>query len=110
MNMLIIFVRHVRRADTIAQGHLDDVLAHFLRVLDVIREGLGVGDYDECFLVLAGILQFHPAEQEADVAAYMQPAYGLVTGEDDFRGFPFLFDSTIAWIDESAIPFVLLRH
>ena len=71
----------VEAAGQIVEGHLDDVLAHLLGVVDVVGQGLCVGDEDEHLLVVGGLLQFDAAAQRPDVMTDMEAAGGAVAGE-----------------------------
>ena len=74
----------VQTAGQIVQRHLQNVLAHLLRVVGVIGQRLRVGDHDKDLIVLAGVLQAHPLLQGTDIVAHMQAAGGAVAGQNDF--------------------------
>ena len=74
----------VQTAGQIVQCHLQNVLAHLLRVVGVIGQRLRVGDHDKDLVVLAGILQPHPLLQRADIVANVQAAGGTVAGQNNF--------------------------
>ena len=67
----------------IVQRHLQDVLAHLLRVVGVVGQRLRIGDHDVDLIELAGILQADALFQGADVVAHMQAACGAVAGQND---------------------------
>ena len=67
----------------IIQCHLQDVLAHFLRVIGVIGQGLCVRDHNIDLVELAGILQTDTLFQGADIVAHMQAAGRAVARQND---------------------------
>ena len=67
----------------VVQRHLQDVLAHLLRVVGVVGQRLRIGDHDVDLIELAGILQADALFQGADVVAHMQAACGAVAGQND---------------------------
>ena len=76
-----------RRVDAhreVIQGDLYYVLAHFLGVVGVVSQGLGVGDHDENLVETARILKLHAAAQGAYVMAKMETAGGAVSRQYDF--------------------------
>ena len=81
----------VDAAGQVIQRHLQNVLAHLLRVFGVIGQRLGIGDHHIDLVVLTGVLQPHPLLQRADIVAHMQPAGGAIAGQNDLfhEGFSF---------------------
>ena len=74
----------VQTAGQIVQCHLQNVLAHLLRVVGVVGQRLRVGDHDKDLVIFAGILQPHPLLQRADIVANVQAAGGTVAGQNNF--------------------------
>ena len=74
----------VQTAGQIVQRHLQDVLAHLLRVVGVVGQRLRVGDHDKDIIIFAGVLQPHPLLQRADIVANVQAAGGTVAGQNNF--------------------------
>ena len=67
----------------IVQRHLQHVLAHLLRVIGVVRQGLRVGDHDKDLVELAGVLQPDTLLQRADIVADMETARWAVARQND---------------------------
>ena len=67
----------------IVQSDLQDVLAHLLRVVGVVGEGLCVGDHDIDLVELARVLQPDTLLQRADIVADMEPARRAVARQND---------------------------
>ena len=67
----------------IVQRHLQNVLAHLLRVVGVVGQRLCVSDHDVDLIELAGVLQPDALLQGANVMAHMQTARGAVAGQDN---------------------------
>ena len=67
----------------IVQSNLQDVLAHLLRVIGVVGEGLCVGDHDIDLVELARVLQPDTLLQRADIVADMEPARRAVARQND---------------------------
>ena len=74
----------VQTAGQIVQCHLQDVLAHLLRVVGVVGQCLRIGDHDKDLVIFAGVLQPHPLLQRADIVANVQAAGGTVAGQNNF--------------------------
>ena len=53
----------------IVEGHLDDVLPHFLRVVGIVGECLRVGNEDKHAVEVARILQFDAPTKRPDVVS-----------------------------------------
>ena len=82
----------VDAAGQVVQCHLQDVLAHLLRVVGVVGQGLCVGDHHIDLIVLAGVLQAHALLQGADIVAHMQTSGRAVARQNHFfHGFLLLF-------------------
>ena len=67
----------------IVQRHLQNVLAHLLRVVGVVGQRLCISDHDVDLIELAGVLQPDALLQGANVMAHMQTARGAVAGQDN---------------------------
>ena len=67
----------------IVQSDLQDVLAHLLRVVGVVGEGLCVSDHDIDLVELARVLQPDTLLQRADIVADMEPARRAVARQND---------------------------
>ena len=67
----------------IVQRDLQDVLAHLLRVVGVVGEGLCVSDHDIDLVELARVLQPDTLFQRADIVADMEPARRAVARQND---------------------------
>ena len=67
----------------IVQSDLQDVLAHLLRVIGVVGEGLCVSDHDIDLVELARVLQPDTLLQRADIVADMEPARRAVARQND---------------------------
>ena len=75
----------------IVQSDLQDVLAHLLRIVGVVGEGLCVGDHDIDLVELARVLQPDTLLQRADIVADMEPARRAVARQNDLFHFFLLF-------------------
>ena len=75
----------------IVQSDLQDVLAHLLRVVGVVGEGLCVSDHDIDLVELARVLQPDTLLQRADIVADMEPARRAVARQNDLFHFFLLF-------------------
>ena len=67
----------------IVQSDLQDVLAHLLRVVGVVGEGLCVSDHDIDLVEFARVLQPDTLLQRADIVADMEPARRAVARQND---------------------------
>ena len=67
----------------IVQSDLQDVLAHLLRIVGVVGEGLCVSDHDIDLVELARVLQPDTLLQRADIVADMEPARRAVARQND---------------------------
>ena len=67
----------------IVQSDLQDVLAHLLRVVGVVGEGLCVSDHDIDLVELARVLQPDTLLQRADIVADVEPARRAVARQND---------------------------
>ena len=75
----------------IVQSDLQDVLAHLLRVVGVVGEGLCVSDHDIDLVELARVLQPDTLLQRADIVADVEPARRAVARQNDLFHFFLLF-------------------
>ena len=84
----------VDTAGQVIQRHLHDVVAHLLGMVEVVGEGLCVGDHEEQLLESAAVLQHDAVAQGADVVADVETSGGTVAGEDDLThdDVSFLYD------------------
>ena len=67
----------------IVQSDLQDVLAHLLRIVGVVGEGLCVSDHDIDLVELARVLQPDTLLQRADIVADVEPARRAVARQND---------------------------
>ena len=67
----------------IVQSDLQDVLAHLLRIVGVVGEGLCVSDHDIDLVELARVLQPDTLLQRTDIVADMEPARRAVARQND---------------------------
>ena len=67
----------------VVECHFNDVLAHLLGVVGVVRQGLRVGYHDEYAFEFARFLQFDAAAQGTDVVSQVEPARRTVAGKND---------------------------
>ena len=67
----------------IVQSDLQDVLAHLLRIVGVVGEGLCVSDHDIDLVELARVLQPDTLLQRADIVADMETARWAVARQND---------------------------
>ena len=73
----------VQTAGHVVQRHLEDVLPHLTGVVEIVGQGLGVGDHKEQLFKLAAVLQDDAVAEGAYIVAHVQAAGGAVAGEDD---------------------------
>ena len=73
------------------EGDFDDVLAHLFGMLGVVGQRLRVRDHDENLVVLAGVLELHPALQRTDVVADMQSSGGPISSQYNLFHYSFPF-------------------
>lgn len=64
----------------VVQGYLEHILPYFFRVVRIVCEGLGIGDFNVDFIKFAGILQGCPFAEGAYVVAYVKVSGRTVTG------------------------------
>ena len=62
----------VDAARKVVERDLDDVLAHLVRIVGVVRERLCVGDHDEYLLVESRLLQLDASRQRSDEVSQMK--------------------------------------
>ena len=67
----------------IVQSDLQDVLAHLLRIVGVVGEGLCVSDHDIDLVELARVLQPDTLLQRAYIVADVEPARRAVARQND---------------------------
>ena len=75
----------------IVQSDLQDVLAHLLRIVGVVGEGLCVSDHDIDLVELARVLQPETLLQRAYIVADVEPARRAVARQNDLFHFFLLF-------------------
>jgi hypothetical protein len=68
----------------VIKSNLYDVLAHLLRVLNVVGKSLRIGLEDKNLIVKTRVLQLHTTAKRTDVVAYVQLARRTVAGKNDF--------------------------
>ena len=73
----------VDAAGQIVQRHLHDVVADLLGMVEVVGEGLRVGDHEEQLLEAAAVLEHDAVAQGANIVAYVETSGRTVAGEDD---------------------------
>ena len=73
----------IKSTGKVVEGHLDDILAHLLRIVDIVRECLGIGDEDIHLVIVALILKFHTTTQRTHIMTDMQTAGRAVARQDD---------------------------
>ena len=71
----------VQTASQIVQRHLDDILAHLLRIVNIIGQGLCIGNKDIHLVVIALVLQLHTTAEATHVMTNMKPARRTVAGK-----------------------------
>ena len=81
----------IQTARKIVQRNLNDILAHFLRIVGIIRQRLRIRDHDENLVVLAGVLELHPALQRTDIVADMQSSGGPISSQYNLFHYSFPF-------------------
>ena len=77
------YTNGIKAAGEVVEGDFDDVLAHLLGVVGVVRQGLRVGYHDEYAFEFARFLQFDAAAQRTHVVSQMKPARRTVAGKND---------------------------
>ena len=70
----------VQSAGQVIQRNLQNVLAHFFRIIRIVRQSLRIRNHNKNFIVFTGILQLYPALQRAYIMAQMQLAGRTVSG------------------------------
>ena len=73
----------VDAAGQIVQRHLHDVVADLLGMVEVVGEGLRVGDHEEQLFEAAAVLEHDAVAQGAHIVAYVEASGRTVAGEDD---------------------------
>ena len=71
----------VQAASQIVQRHLDDILAHLLGIINIIGQGLCIGNKDIHLVVIALVLQLHTTAEATHVMTDMKPARRTVAGK-----------------------------
>ena len=81
----------IKAAGEIVEGDFDDVLAHLFGMLGVVCQRLRIRDHDENLVVLAGVLELHPALQRTDIVADMQSSGGPISSQYNLFHYSFPF-------------------
>ena len=80
----------VDAAGQVIQRHLKDVVPHLLGMVEVVGEGLRVGDHEEQLFKFAAVLQRDAVAERADEMAHMKPSGGTVACQNDLSHDRFL--------------------
>ena len=89
--MNIVDFTGIKAAGEVVEGDFDDVLAHLFGMLGVVCQRLRIRDHDENLVVLAGVLELHPALQRTDVVADMQSSGGPISSQYNLFHYSFPF-------------------
>ena len=80
----------VKAYGQVVEGYFDNVLAHLLRIVEIVGEGLDVSYEDEHLVVVTFVLDFHPPAEAAYIVSEMEPSRRTVSCQYDFSHFSFL--------------------
>ena len=96
----------VDAAGHVVQRHLQDVLPHLLRMVEVVGQRLCVGDHEEQLVEFAAVLQEHAVAERAYIVAHVQASGGTVAGEDDLTHsrVSFLYDKYFFETTKKSVP------
>ena len=61
----------IQSAGHVVQRHFNNILAHLLGILDIVRQCLCICDHDKSFLIFTGILQLYTSSQRAYIMSHM---------------------------------------
>ena len=73
----------VQAAGQVVQGHFNDILADFFRIVGIIGQRLDVGDEHEHPVIVSLVLKENPIPERAHIVAQVKFAGRTVAGEDD---------------------------
>ena len=64
----------------VVQSDLEYVFPDFFRIIRIVRQGLGVSNFDVNFIKLAGILEGCPFSEGSYIVTYVKVSGGTVAG------------------------------